>query len=192
MHRCVVCVCAAGSTRVEQSLEVSIYSLLLRTLCCVGDLQNLVEYHRVNLSMMPPHVAAPVVLVCAEPLAVERGGRMFCVVASLPRRSLVEVLSWAALWRGLSHGPQCGSVMTSFSSLGPPFQPSCSRVPPSEVVSLLSELAWDNSGQTRHRRQSVLFQTVQSRAYILTVKSCCKGPLSVSTGLLDGGGLLLD
>lgn len=30
-------------------------------------------------------------------------------------------------------------------------------------------------------------QTVQSRAYILTVKSCCKGPLSVSTGLLDGG-----
>lgn len=95
-----MCVCAAGSTRVEQSLEVSIYSLLLRTLCCVGDLQNLVEYHRVNLSMMPPHVAAPVVLVCAEPLAVERGGRMFCVVASLPRRSLVEVLSWAALWRG--------------------------------------------------------------------------------------------
>lgn len=32
-------------------------------------------------------------------------------------------------------------------------------------------------------------QTVQSRAYILTVKSCCKGPLSVSTGLLDGGEL---
>lgn len=82
----------------------------------VIDLQNLVEYHPVNLSTMPPHVAAPVaVLVCAE-LLVKQGVTIFCVALLLRRGSLVEVLSNV---EGLSsHGRLSRDEL--LSSLGPP------------------------------------------------------------------------
>lgn len=63
-------------------------------------------YHRVNLSTMPPLVAAPVVLVCAELLA-ERGGMIFCVASLLRRGSMV------------SRGAELGRVVERGSATGP-------------------------------------------------------------------------